>query len=181
MVISKNISWSYPVGALQRMHVSEYDLLILNMQKVLTQFQYDMTESLFLVCISLGFFQYYFCEIIQDNACESALWAMMTDAMANVSIGGFLDGSQCRRRGFHPWVGKIPWTRKWQPTAVMLPGKSHGHKSLADYSPWGHEESNTTELLSMHTGQILTISPFPHCAAVEQSLNLTPVSLLSFD
>ena len=155
MVISKNISWSYPVGALQRMHVSEYDLLILNMQKVLTQFQYDMTESLFLVCISLGFFQYYFCEIIQDNACESALWAMMTDAMANVSIGGFLDGSQCRRRGFHPWVGKIPWTRKWQPTAVMLPGKSHGHKSLADYSPWGHEESNTTELLSMHTGQIL--------------------------
>ena len=54
MVISKNISWSYPVGALQRMHVSEYDLLILNMQKVLTQFQYDMTESLFLVCISLG-------------------------------------------------------------------------------------------------------------------------------
>ena len=34
---------------------------------------------------------------------------------------------QCRRhkrRGFHPWVGKIPWRRKWQPTPVFLPGES---------------------------------------------------------
>ena len=36
---------------------------------------------------------------------------------------------QCRRHrrlGFDPWVGKIPWRRKWQPTLVFLPGKSHG-------------------------------------------------------
>ena len=32
---------------------------------------------------------------------------------------------RCKRRGFDPWVGKIPWRRKWQPTAVLLPGKSH--------------------------------------------------------
>ena len=32
-----------------------------------------------------------------------------------------------------------PWRRKWQPTAVFLPGKSHGQRSLAGYSPWGHE------------------------------------------
>jgi len=30
---------------------------------------------------------------------------------------------QCRRCGFDPWVGKIPWRRKWQPTPVFLPGK----------------------------------------------------------
>ena len=34
-------------------------------------------------------------------------------------------------------VGKIPWRRIWQPTPVLLPGKSHGQKSLAGYSPWG--------------------------------------------
>ena len=45
---------------------------------------------------------------------------------------------QCRRPGFDPWVGKIPWRRKWQPTPVFLPGKSHGQKSLEGYSPKNH-------------------------------------------
>ena len=35
------------------------------------------------------------------------------------------------------WLGKIPWRRKWQPAPVFLPGKSHGQRSLAGYSPWG--------------------------------------------
>ena len=50
-----------------------------------------------------------------------------------------------KRRGFSPWVGKIPWRGKWQPTPVFLPGKSHGQRSLVGYSPWGCKESNTTE------------------------------------
>ena len=37
---------------------------------------------------------------------------------------------QCGRPGFDPWVGKIPWRRKWQPTPVLLPGESHGRRSL---------------------------------------------------
>ena len=44
---------------------------------------------------------------------------------------------QCRRPEFDPWVGKIPW-RKWQPTPVLLPGKSHGRRSLVG-SPWGSQ------------------------------------------
>ena len=44
---------------------------------------------------------------------------------------------QCRRCMFHPWVRKIPWRRKWQPTPVFLPGESHGQRSLAGYSPLG--------------------------------------------
>ena len=44
--------------------------------------------------------------------------------------------------------GSIPWRRKWQPTPVFLPGKSHGQRSLADYSPWGHKEPDTTERLN---------------------------------
>ena len=43
----------------------------------------------------------------------------------------------CRRQGFSPWLGKIPWRRVWQPTPVFLSGESHGQRSLAGYSPWG--------------------------------------------
>ena len=46
---------------------------------------------------------------------------------------------QCRRYGFSPWVGKIPWRSKWQPTPVFLPGKSYGQRSLEGYSPWGRK------------------------------------------
>ena len=44
---------------------------------------------------------------------------------------------RCKRRGFDPWVGKIPWSTKWQPAPVFLPRKLHGQRSLAGYSPWG--------------------------------------------
>ena len=55
---------------------------------------------------------------------------------------------QCRRqktRGFHPWVGKIPWRRKWLPTPVFLPGKFHRQRSLVGYRPRGHKESDRIE------------------------------------
>ena len=47
---------------------------------------------------------------------------------------------QCGRPGLDPWVGKIPWRRKWQSTPVLLPRKSHGQRSLVGYSPWGRKE-----------------------------------------
>ena len=55
-----------------------------------------------------------------------------------------------KRRGFNPGVRKIPWRRKWQPAPVFLPGKFHGQRGLADYSPWGCKKSDTTEWLSIH-------------------------------
>ena len=54
-----------------------------------------------------------------------------------------------RKPGFDPWVGKIPWRREWQPTPVLLPGESHGLRSLVGYSPWGRKELDTTERLSL--------------------------------
>ena len=42
-----------------------------------------------------------------------------------------------RQHRFDPWVGKSPWRRKWQPTAIFLPGESRGWRSLAGCSPWG--------------------------------------------
>jgi len=65
---------------------------------------------------------------------------------------GFPGGSdgrvclQCRRPEFDPWVRKIPWRKKWQPTPVFLSGKSHGQRrSLTGHNPWGHKESDMTE------------------------------------
>ena len=53
------------------------------------------------------------------------------------------------------WVRSLgqedPWRRKWQPTPVFLNGKSHGWRSLAGYSPWGHKESDTTERLHFNS------------------------------
>ena len=40
---------------------------------------------------------------------------------------------KCERHGFDPWVGEIPWRKKWQPTPVFLPGKSHGWRSLVGF------------------------------------------------
>ena len=59
--------------------------------------------------------------------------------------------------GSIPWVGKIPWRRKWQPTLVFLPGKFHGERSLAGYSPCGGKELDMTELLRTAAWLILLL------------------------
>ena len=55
---------------------------------------------------------------------------------------------QCRRQKryrFAPWVWKILWRKKWQPTPAFLPRKSHRQRNLAGYNPWGHKEVDRTE------------------------------------
>ena len=53
-----------------------------------------------------------------------------------------------KRYGFSPWIGKIPWSVKWQPTPGFLPGESHGQRSLVGCCLWGRTESDTTEATS---------------------------------
>ena len=52
---------------------------------------------------------------------------------------------RCKRCWFDPLVSKTPWRRAWQPTAVFLPGESHGQKNLVGYGPKGCKELDTTE------------------------------------
>ena len=52
---------------------------------------------------------------------------------------------RCRSRWFDFWIGKIPWRRKWKPTLIDFPWKSHGYRSLAGSSLWGHKELHMTE------------------------------------
>ena len=49
---------------------------------------------------------------------------------------------------FDPWIRRIPWRWKWQPTLVFFPGEFHGLRSLVGCSPWGRKELDTTEQLS---------------------------------
>ena len=74
---------------------------------------------------------------------------LLSKQILNASISLPLS-PQCGRPGLKPQVGKIPWRRKRQPAPVFLPGKSHGQRSLAGYSPWGYKESDTTEHTHTH-------------------------------
>ena len=65
-------------------------------------------------------------------------------------LSGKESACQCRRCGFDPWVRKMPWRRKWQPTPVFLPGKSQGQRSLAGYSPWGLQHDLVTTQQQPH-------------------------------
>ena len=49
---------------------------------------------------------------------------------------------------FDPWVGKIPWRKEWQPIPAFLPGKCHGQRSLAGFSPLGRKGLDVTKALS---------------------------------
>ena len=65
-----------------------------------------------------------------------------------------------KRCEFDPWVRKMPWGRKWQPAPVFLPGKFHGQRGLAGYSPWGRKELDMTEQPSTHA-HTLVLSFWP--------------------
>ena len=79
--------------------------------------------------LKCSFYVYPLC--IWSGVCISS-WASLVTQRKRILL-------QLRRPGFHPWVRNIPWRRKWQPTPVFLPGKSHGQRSLVGYRPWGYK------------------------------------------
>ena len=92
-------------------------------------------------------------------------------------LSGKKSACQWKKCRLDPWVGKIPWRRKWQPTPVFLPGKFHGQRSLVDYSPWSCKESDTTKQLSTHVH--IHICMYIHvcvpvCVCMTESLCCTP-------
>ena len=62
---------------------------------------------------------------------------------------------------FDPWVRKICWRRKWNPTLVFLPGESSGQRSLVGYSQRGHRELDTSEQLNTHPLTTSKATAFP--------------------
>ena len=106
--------------------------------------------------------------------------------LTNSGASGKKSACQCKRctrpkrQRFNPCDGKIPWSKKWQPTPVFLPGKFQGQKSLVGYSSWGHKQLDTTqpthhcheaqEIQSEDLGASSTHSTYSH--------DLGPVTLL---
>ena len=71
----------------------------------------------------------------------------------------------------NPWVGKIPWRKKWQPTPMFWPGESHGQRGLLGYSPWCCKESANTFICP--PGNPLAIEPL---IDITSFLKAVPVS-----
>ena len=67
-------------------------------------------------------------------------------------LSGKESACQCSRHGFNPWVRKMPWRRKWQPTPVFW--KFHGQKSLKSYSARGWKELDMTDHTPTHTPSV---------------------------
>ena len=87
-------------------------------------------------------------EIFPIQGLNPCLLYWQVDSVPLVSLGWFSSkdsACQCRRQDFDPWVGKIPWRRKWQPNPVFLPGKSHRQRSLVGYSPWDPKQVDVNE------------------------------------
>ena len=85
---------------------------------------------------------------------DFAFWAfiyMLEDFPDGSGVKNLPAMQETQRHGFHAWVRKIPWRKKWQPIPVFLLGEFHGPRSLAGYSPWGHKKSETTEYTHTHT------------------------------
>ena len=84
----------------------------------------------------------------KDSACQNRrLWFypwIRKIPWRRAQLSGKEPACQRKRLRFYPWIRKIPWRRAQQPTPVFLPGESHGQKSLARYSPWGHRRAGHT-------------------------------------
>ena len=116
-------------------------------------------EKMSIICISflcfviICIFNFLFCivfptfiKVSVSSICLNNIWEvtriisiilvmiLKTSLVAQISVC-----LHCRRPGFNPWVRKISWRRKWQPTPVSLPGKSHGRRSLVGYKSKGSQ------------------------------------------
>ena len=80
-------------------------------------------------------------EVPQKPTSSVAIWS------SNLSPGHIPKENYSLKKCKHPYVH---WRRQWHPTPVLLPGKSHGQRSLVGCSPWGRKELDTTERLHFH-------------------------------
>ena len=115
-------------------------------------------------------------EDIHKINCWNFNWNCLWMELILAITGGFfffffwwvLHHSRSRRHGFDSWVGKILWSRKWQPI-IFVPGEFHGQRSVVGYSPWDHKELGKTEWLSVNK---TSMTHTHRCIGYHNSLDL---------
>ena len=88
----------------------------------------------------LGFVECFLKKITIEKSLCGELHSLMVNIRASLMIQLVKNRLKCRKPGFDPWIGQIPWRREQQPTPAFWPGEFHGL-----YSPWSLKESDTTE------------------------------------
>ena len=76
---------------------------------------------------------------------NSSYWQVLVSFLGGLRVKNLPVTMETQEMWVRSWVGKIPWSGKWQPTQIFLPGKFHEQRSLMGYSPRGHRESDMTE------------------------------------
>ena len=89
---------------------------------------------------------------IQNNVIQgekkNIVWVSISHSVVLGTFTKELSGVICENTDFFRLSQDLLWRRQWQPTPVLLPGKSHGPRSLVGYSPRGRKELDTTEQLT---------------------------------
>ena len=104
------------------------------------------------------------CKGLKSEACRKkkndTLLVFRGGSVCKESTCSAGDTGRCK---FNPWVRKIPWRRKWQPTPGFLPGKSRGQRSPADCSARGSESQTTSQnivsSLSFLSSEVMLLKP----------------------
>ena len=108
-----------------------------NLLTLCVQFMWSLGKSLF----------YYLC-VLGSSSIKLLVMIVLHKVIVASLVAQSVKNLPDRRPRFDSWVVNIPWRRKWQPTSVSLPGKSHGQRNLVNCSPWGRKELGTTEQLT---------------------------------
>ena len=85
--------------------------------------------NLFFILFKISYTSYFFCFEIHTHTHTHTYMSFSGGSVVKKK-----SACQCRRNRVHPWVGKIPWRRQWQPIALFLLGKSYGQRSLVVHS-----------------------------------------------
>ena len=145
-ILAWRISWTQEPGRLQSMGSQESDTT----ERLSAHTHHIKTKNFHIKY--LNFFTFLKLKYLAKLT-YIPTWHLSFDWSSDVCSSDLQFG----RPGFYPWVGKIPWRRKWQPTLVFLPGKSHGQKRLTCYSPWGRK-SVRHDLATKQQQPMLTIA-----------------------